>query len=150
MIRRTLLETSTRSITPDGVILLDTIGELSACWGLADIAFVGGTFGNRGGQNMIEPAAFGAAVVFGPNTWNFRDVVQTFREHNACVQLQSPEELTPTITRLLADSTARQSLGYAAQNAVNSQAGATVTTATLLVKVLTSQTKQATMGTRAA
>ena len=150
VIRRTLLETSTRSIIPDGVILLDTIGELSACWGLADIAFVGGTFGNRGGQNMIEPAAFGAAVVFGPNTWNFRDVVQTFREHNACVQLQSPEELTPTITRLLADSTARQSLGYAAQNAVNSQAGATVTTATLLVKVLTSQTKQATMGTRAA
>ena len=150
MIRRTLLETSTRSITPDGVILLDTIGELSACWGLADIAFVGGTFGNRGGQNMIEPAAFGAAVVFGPNTWNFRDVVQTFRETNACVQLQSPEELTPLIARLLTDPGERRSLCHAAQNAVNSQAGATVSTATLLVKVLTSQTKQATMGTRAA
>ena len=149
VVRRTLLETSERP-TPDAVILLDTIGELSACWGLADIAFVGGSFGNRGGQNMIEPAAFGAAVVFGPNTWNFRDVVQTFRETNACVQLQSREELTPLIARLLTDPNERQSLCHAARNAVKVQAGATFTTATLLVKVLTSQTKQATMRTRAA
>jgi 3-deoxy-D-manno-octulosonic-acid transferase len=79
----------TSSIQPpsDAVILVDSIGELSACWGLADIAFVGGSFGNRGGQNMIEPAAFGAAVLFGPNTWNFRDIVRTFKESNACLQL---------------------------------------------------------------
>src|SRR5207244_4201826 len=52
------------------IILLDTLGELSACWGLADIAFVGGSLTNRGGQNMIEPAGYGAAVLFGPNTQN--------------------------------------------------------------------------------
>src|SRR5262249_6486175 len=46
------------------VILVDTIGELGALWGLADVAFVGGSLdGRRGGQNMIEPAAYGAAVV---------------------------------------------------------------------------------------
>ena len=125
---------------PDAVILLDTIGELSACWGLADIAFVGGSFGNRGGQNMIEPAAFGAAVLFGPNTWNFRDVVQTFKEAHACVQLLNSEQLTPTVARLLSDPAERQSLGDAAQNAVKSQSGATAHTAMLLSDILYSQT----------
>src|SRR5262249_24037610 len=53
------------------VVLVDTIGELGALWGLADVAFVGGSLdGRRGGQNMIEPAAYGAAVVFGPHVWN--------------------------------------------------------------------------------
>ena len=139
VLRRSLWETSRRP-TSDTVILLDTIGELSACWGLADIAFVGGSFGNRGGQNMIEPAAFGATVLFGPNTWNFRDVVQTFKEVNACVQLDSPKELTPTIARLLADPAECQSLGDAARNAVKAQTGATANTALLLVKTLYSQT----------
>src|SRR5262249_40525413 len=49
------------------VVLIDTIGELSAVWGLADLAFVGGSLdGRRGGQNMLEPAGCGAAVTFGP------------------------------------------------------------------------------------
>ena len=147
--RRSLLESSKRP-TSDSVILLDTIGELSACWGLADIAFVGGSFGNRGGQNMIEPAAFGAAVLFGPNTWNFRDVVQTFKEANACVQLDSPEELTSTVARLLADQAERQSLGDAAQRAVKANSGATANTASLLTEILDSRTQQPEIRQRAA
>ena len=143
VMRRSSWETSKRPSSA-AVILLDTIGELSACWGLADIAFVGGSFGNRGGQNMIEPAAFGATVLFGPNTWNFRDVVQTFKEANACVQLDSPEEFTSAVARLLACPAERQSLGDAAQNAVKLQTGATANTATLLLEVVYSQTaKQA-------
>ena len=60
----------------DAIVLVDTIGELGALWGLADVAFVGGSLdGQRGGQNMIEPAAYGAAVVFGPHVWNFKDTV---------------------------------------------------------------------------
>jgi 3-deoxy-D-manno-octulosonic-acid transferase len=62
---------------PPPVILVDTIGELGAVWGLADIAFVGGSlFPGRGGQNMMEPAAYGASVLFGPHTANFRDTVE--------------------------------------------------------------------------
>lgn len=57
------------------VVLVDTVGELGAWWGLTQIAFVGGSMGTRGGQNMIEPAGYGAAVSFGPKTKNFRDVV---------------------------------------------------------------------------
>ena len=57
------------------VLLVDVVGELGAWWGTARIGFVGGSLSSRGGQNMIEPAAFGVATSFGPNTQNFRDVV---------------------------------------------------------------------------
>lgn len=118
------------------VILLDTIGELSACWGLADIAFVGGSFGNRGGQNMIEPAAYGACILFGPNTWNFRDVVQSFREASACVQLESREQLTPAVQKLLQEPASRRLLGDTAQAVVRQQQGATITTAAMLADLV--------------
>lgn len=143
LVRRAGIELMRRSQLPasmpptsDAVILVDSIGELSACWGLADIAFVGGSFGNRGGQNMIEPAAFGAAVLFGPNTWNFRDVVRTFKDANACLQLNCPQELAPALLRLVTDPAERQLLGLAAQAAVQSQVGATARTASLLVAIL--------------
>ena len=59
------------------VLLVDTTGELAAWWGTAAIAFVGGSLdGRRGGQNMLEPAAYGAAVSFGPFTRNFREEVR--------------------------------------------------------------------------
>ena len=116
------------------VRLLDTIGELGACWGLADIAFVGGSFGNRGGQNMIEPAAYGSATLFGPNTWNFRDVVRIFQEANACQQLQQPGELLPAILNLLTDAPARTALGDAARKTVQTHQGATAKTAQLLLQ----------------
>ncbi len=62
------------------MILVDTLGELSAVWGLADVAFVGGSLlPGRGGQNMLEPAAFGASVLFGTHTANFREVVEQLR-----------------------------------------------------------------------
>lgn len=134
----------------DSVILVDTIGDLSACWGLADIALVGGSFGNRGGQNMIEPAAFGAAVVFGPNTTNFRDVVRLFREADACVQMESPEDLTPLIASLVADHNRRLKLGNAAQHVVVAQSGATHKTASLLLKLIQPAAQSATVLDRAA
>lgn len=114
------------------VILLDTIGELSACWGLADLAFVGGSFGARGGQNMIEPAAYGAAVLFGPNTSNFRDVVALFQQADACLQVTRPDDLLVTLRRLLEEPSFRSSIGQRAQQVVLAQQGATRTTAALL------------------
>ncbi len=121
------------------VLLLDTIGELSACWGLADIAFVGGSFSKRGGQNMIEPAAYGASVLFGPNTWNFRDVVEAFRSANACIQMQTPGQLTETILLLLRDASERTRLANAGRQLVEQQQGATLLTAELLVNIVQPQ-----------
>jgi 3-deoxy-D-manno-octulosonic-acid transferase len=75
-------------------------------------------------------------VLFGPNTWNFRDIVERFRESDGCVQLQSPDQLTSTIDSLLNDSTRRLQLGRNAQKAVLQQQGATTRTAELLHDVL--------------
>ena len=112
----------------DAVLLLDTLGELGACWGLADIAFVGGSLTNRGGQNMIEPAAFGAAVTFGPNTWNFRDVVQLLLGEGAARVVASADEMTSVLDELLCDREAAHAMGRRARELVLSQQGATVRT----------------------
>ena len=63
------------------------------------IAFVGGSFGSRGGQNMIEPAAYGAAVSFGPNTWNFRDIVAALLAADAAVVVHDADELEAFVRR---------------------------------------------------
>lgn len=122
---------------PAPVILVDTIGELSAVWGLADVAFVGGSLdGRRGGQNMIEPAAYGAAVVFGPHVWNFRDTAERLLTANAAVQVQAASELEGTLHRLLGDAAERRRLGEAARELVQSQQGATERTLDEIDRVL--------------
>ena len=78
-----------RTVRTLAIVLVDTIGELSAIWGLADVAFVGGSLdGKRGGQNMIEPAAYGAAVLFGPHTWNFKQTVADLLARDAAIQVR--------------------------------------------------------------
>ena len=57
------------------IIILDSVGELHAAYGLAPNAIVGGTFGQRGGQNLLEPATMGARVFFGPHTARIREEV---------------------------------------------------------------------------
>jgi 3-deoxy-D-manno-octulosonic-acid transferase len=111
------------------IILVDTIGELGAVWGLGDVAFVGGSLdGQRGGQNMIEPAAYGAAVLFGPHTWNFKDTVARLKEHEAAVAVHDAAGLEREVARLLDDPTARQVLGARARQFVLGQQGATLKT----------------------
>jgi 3-deoxy-D-manno-octulosonic-acid transferase len=109
----------------EAVILIDTLGELGAAWGLADLAFVGGSFGRRGGQNMIEPAAYGVAVTFGPNVWNFRDVVQQLLEARAAVQVPSRAAWEACTLELLGNTNQRRYLGEAAQQLALAQQGAT-------------------------
>ncbi len=115
-------------------VLVDTIGELGALWGLADVAFVGGSLdGRRGGQNMIEPAAYGAAVVFGPHVWNFRDTAERLVEAGAAVQVADGAGLDRAIRRLLADAVERARLGAAARDLVRRQQGATERTVELFM-----------------
>ncbi|MDA1164758.1 MAG: 3-deoxy-D-manno-octulosonic acid transferase [Planctomycetota bacterium] len=115
------------------VILLDTLGELSSCWGLADFAFVGGSMGSRGGQNMIEPCAYGAAVCFGPHTRNFRDVVDSLLARNAARVVQDGPELSALIRHWLTDHESASRQGIAAREFVLSQAGASALTIDLLL-----------------
>jgi 3-deoxy-D-manno-octulosonic-acid transferase len=127
--------TSDHSIKPP-VLLLDTLGELAACWGLADVAFVGGSLTNRGGQNMIEPAGYGAAVLFGPNTWNFKDIAESLLSRQAAQVVNGPEELRETVRRLLQHPDELQRMGIAASKFVSSQQGATARTLDMIAKIV--------------
>jgi 3-deoxy-D-manno-octulosonic-acid transferase len=122
-----------RAGTTKPMLLIDTIGELGALWGLADIAYVGGSLdGKRGGQNMIEPAAYGAAVLFGPHTWNFKETVAHLLRRQAAWQIAGATELEGAVARLLGDPQGRVQLGLAGREFVMSQQGATERTLVLL------------------
>jgi 3-deoxy-D-manno-octulosonic-acid transferase len=114
------------------VLLLDTLGELAACWGLADVAFIGGSLGNRGGQNMIEPAGYGAALLFGPNTQNFRDVVELLLADHAARVVRDSADLAKSLAECLADPDRARATGSRAQKLVLAQQGATARTIELL------------------
>ncbi len=92
--------------------------------------------GDRGGQNMIEPAAFGAAVSFGPNTRNFRDIVETMLFKDAAVVVHGGDGLSRFVGRCLEDPDYRAALGRRAQSLVADQLGATRQTFLLLERLI--------------
>lgn len=139
LLRRSAVDVEEGTVGADGrggakpVILLDTLGELSACWGLADFAFVGGSMGDRGGQNMIEPCAYGAAVCFGPNTRNFRDVVESLLTRKAARVVEDKAALAAVLREWLTDRQSAVKQGVAAREFVLSQSGASTMTIDLLL-----------------
>jgi len=134
--RRTQLLAKPQSTKPQPQILLvDTVGELGAWWGVANVGFVGGSFGDRGGQNMIEPAAYGVATCFGPNTKNFRDIVTALLAADGARVVQNEEQLEAFVRRCLADELFSRELGLRAREFVATQLGATQRTIDLLVSL---------------
>lgn len=117
-------------------LLVDTVGELGAWWGTAHIAFVGGSLSRRGGQNMIEPAAYGAAVAFGPNTWNFRDVVAAMLAADAAKVVRGGEEMAEFVRWALAFRDQAAEMGTRAQKLVQGQLGATERTIAVLASLM--------------
>jgi len=121
------------------VLLVDTVGELGGWWGTATIAFVGGSMGKRGGQNMIEPAAYGAAVCFGPNTKNFRDIVEMMLRDEAAQVVHDQHEMERFVRHCLEEPDFAQRLGTNARNLVERQVGATQKTWELLQFLIESE-----------
>lgn len=126
------------------VLLLDTLGELAACWGLADIAFVGGSLTNRGGQNMLEPAGYGAAVLFGPNTWNFKDITESLLSRHAAQVIRDADDLAHTIRNLLRRPELAHQMATSAREFVAEQQGATARTVDRLATLLNNDVPRAT------
>lgn len=123
-----------------GVLLLDTIGELTSLYALADVAFVGGSLVPRGGHNIIEPAQHGVAIVVGNHTENFRDIVELFASRDA-VKIVGPAELPLVFMELIAndnngENSERLALGRRAAETVREQMGATERTMSELRKLL--------------
>jgi 3-deoxy-D-manno-octulosonic-acid transferase len=138
VLRRSQLTTPISAADWD-VLLVDTIGELRWWWGLADVAVVGGSFGKRGGQNMIEPAALGCNVAVGPNTSNFRDVVRSLKEADAITVLPDLEALPDWLASQLSEPEGGHARGAAAQELIRRQQGATKRTLHALTELLQSK-----------
>jgi len=109
------------------VLLLDSIGELGSLYGLADLAFVGGSLVPRGGHNILEPARYGIPIVVGNHTENFRDIVGLFQSRDA-VRVVGPAEFPLLLIHLFEKSNEqeRKALGTSAAETIRSQMGATL------------------------
>lgn len=109
----------------DSVVVGDTMGELAQLYSVADLVFVGGSLTRRGGQNMMEPAGLGKAVVVGPNTWNFRDPVELLLAAGGLCQVPDGPSLVDRLVELHADSAERSRLGDNARRVCLESKGAT-------------------------
>ncbi len=123
------------------VLLIDSIGELSSLYALADIAFVGGSLVPRGGHNIIEPAQYGVPILVGPHTENFRDIVELFQSRDAVRVVSSPD-LSSAFLDLLANQSQRRELGRRAAETLASQRGATKVTLQKLRELLATQSHE--------
>jgi 3-deoxy-D-manno-octulosonic-acid transferase len=124
------------------VILLDSIGELPSIYSLATVVFVGGSIVDRGGHNVLEPAAHGVAVVTGAHTHNFHAIVDLLNEADAIVQLPPVEDaeavakLSEVFQGLLVDTEWRRGLGARAKQIVDDNQGAVERTMKLIAPLL--------------
>lgn len=106
------------------VLVIDSIGELSLLYGVADIAFVGGTLINRGGHNFAEPAAWGIPLLSGPSVYNFGDMSARLAAAGALKVVADGTALLRAATDLLADAARRELAGAAARMIVEANRGA--------------------------
>ncbi len=107
------------------IVVLDTIGDLAAVYGVADVAFVGGSLVQRGGHNPLEPAQFGVPVVMGPSFENFRDVVGKMQAADGIRIVQDKSELETALVELLTDREAAKAMGERGRAVFEAQSGAT-------------------------
>ena len=110
------------------VLILDSLGELARLYRDADVVFVGGSLATWGGHNIIEPAAFGRPVLFGPHMSNFQDTAQIFLDADAAVQVADEASLESELRRLLSDAGERAALGARAERVIEDHRGATART----------------------
>jgi 3-deoxy-D-manno-octulosonic-acid transferase len=121
------------------VVVLDTLGELAQLYQIATAVFVGGSLVDQGGHNIIEPAVFGKAIVFGPYMQNFAEIARAFVENAAAIQIRNPRDLEHALLGLLNDPVRRARLGAAARALVEANRGARGKTMTTLARLLPPQ-----------
>jgi len=107
------------------VVILDTIGHLNDAYSVATLVFIGGSLIKHGGQNPIEPAVLGRAILFGPHMFNFKYIANTLLKAGAAMQAAGKEELIKFSRMLLKDIPKRSKLGENAKKVVVDNRGAT-------------------------
>jgi 3-deoxy-D-manno-octulosonic-acid transferase len=108
----------------DAVVILDTMGELRAAYGLGTAGFVGGTLAPIGGHNLMEPVAAGRAALFGPHTANCEDVADLVLAAGVGFRTGGAEELAEAFLRIARDATLRAEVAGRAEALMVAQQGA--------------------------
>lgn len=120
------LEVSLRTDSPkvaSELFILNTIGELSACYSIADIGFVGGSLVKKGGHNPIEPAIMALPVIFGPHMEDFSEVAENLLNVGGATKVRNIQEMSAILELLLSSPDTSRKQGLAAQGFVEQQQG---------------------------
>jgi 3-deoxy-D-manno-octulosonic-acid transferase len=118
-------------------LLLDSIGELPAAYGLASASFVGGSLlVPGGGHNLLEPAIYGQPVIFGPYMQNFTDLAEEMRAAGGGIQVQGADELADAWSLMLSDDTRRRKIGALARQVALRDASAGLRTARIVLHLI--------------
>jgi len=120
---------------PD-LLLVDTTGELRDLYATADLVFIGKTLTGTGGQNFLEPARYGRAIVAGPHMENFMSLRKEFETLDAIRVATSEEDLRLELEKLLADPKGREELGRRAERCFRGHLGAGGRYAEILLTII--------------
>lgn len=104
--------------------VIDAIGELMTWYACADVAFVGGSIGDQGGHNALEPAALGKPVLFGPNMVNAREIADQLLNSKAAREIADQQTLTDVAKEILTDGGLRDQMGQAGRSLIEKNKGA--------------------------
>jgi 3-deoxy-D-manno-octulosonic-acid transferase len=118
------------------VIIVDRTGELFQVFSVASAVYMGGSLVPKGGQNILEPAAWGKMVLFGPSMEDFRDARDILIRSGAGIQVNSAEDLAHRVTEILTDPNEAQERGLRGRKAILEHAGSARRNAQLLVSLI--------------
>lgn len=114
------------------VVIGDTMGELMLLYGIADLAFVGGSLVERGGHNPLEAAAHAIPVIMGPHTFNFKNICAKLDQAEGLITITDSESMATAIASLLNDEDYRRYYGRHAVEVLHENQGALLRLLTLL------------------
>jgi 3-deoxy-D-manno-octulosonic-acid transferase len=120
----------------DPIILVDRMGDLFALYSLATVVFCGASLVPKGGQNILEPAAWGKVVFYGPHMEDFRDARSLLEEAGAGIVVRDAQDLAEKLEYYLSHHEIRKSRGRAGQQALESQRGLTAKAAELIAALV--------------
>ena len=142
--QRTSYQLYSRIISPEGqrkeaVILVDRIGDLFALYSLASLVFCGASLVPKGGQNILEPAAWGKPVFYGPHMDDFKDACRLMEEAGAGIMVGDQKELEKQMAYYLNHPEERKKRGEAGREILKSQTGLTKKAAGIIAEVIRTQ-----------
>ncbi|MFE3866869.1 3-deoxy-D-manno-octulosonic acid transferase [Flavobacterium sp. LS2P90] len=117
-------ERNDKNLADYDVFIIDTIGILTKIYSYADIAYVGGGFGNPGVHNLLEPATNGVPIVIGPNYSHFTEAIALVNLEG-CISISNKKDLEATLVNLILIEVERQEKGHICETFVQMNKGAT-------------------------